>query len=212
MNKEEEMLMKKSASTMAVSLGIIFFIATVHSVAHAAEISKKPVTPATATVVAPPIKNTFPGKTCADPAVSLVLTKTLTAGTAQISMQATVCNKGSEDYVGQSPLDASFYVITWHPPKTAAQEHDWKSISHLPISAKLAKGECKTLTQHYTIPGVTMWGHTTASAAVRQAVKELGVRIEKQYPVQPGFGLSVKENCSIANDTAYETLLYMEKI
>jgi hypothetical protein len=202
------MIMKKTASAATVFLGMIVFIATMYSVAHAAERSKMPVTPAPAAV--PPAKSTFPVKTCADPAVSLVLTKTLTAGTAEISMQATVCNKGSEDYVGQSPLDANFYVITWHPPKTAAQEHDWKSISHLPVSMKLAKGECRTLTQRYTIPGVTMWGHTAASPAGRPAVKELGVKIEKQYPLQSGF--SAKENCSIANDGAYETLMYMEKI
>ena len=204
------MLMKKSVKAVTVFLGVVVFIAFVYSASLAAEQVKSRTTQIPATV--PPANSAIPLKVCADPAVSLVLTKMLTGDTAAITMQANVCNKGGWDYAGQMPLDANFYVITWHPPKTAAQESDWKSISHIPVSAKLAKGECKTLIQRYTIPGVTMWGHTAASPAGRPAVKELGVKIEKQYPLQSGVGFSAKENCKIDNDTVHETLMYMEKI
>jgi hypothetical protein len=204
------MMMKKSVKAVTVFLGVMVLIAFVYSASLAAEQVKSRTTQAPAAV--PPANSTIPLKVCADPAVSLVLTKMLTGDMAMITMQATVCNKGGGDYVGQMPLDANFYVITWHPPKTAAQESDWKSISHVPVSAKLAKGECKTLIQRYTITGVTMWGHAAAMSAGRPAVKELGVSINKQYPMQSGVGFSAKENCKTDNDVAFETVMYMEKI
>jgi len=148
---------------------------------------------------------------CSDPSVKLVMNKVLVGSTAKITLTGTVCNAGLRDYVGTVPMDAFFMVITWHPPKTAAMESDLKVFSHNPIGNTLKKGECKTFTQVYTIPGVTKWGLTATTKTERQAIKEFTFGVDKKYPMQAGdTSFSKVENCKIDNDRASIAIEYME--
>jgi len=179
-------------------------IIAMHSFAFAAGVTKAP--------------GPGPVPVCSDLVAGLKLTKTLNGGIGIITLEATICNKGNADYIGQDPLDAYFFVITWHPPKTPAQESDFKEISHNAVTKRLNKGECKTVTIRYTIPGtVTRWadgpGRIKPAAGERLAFKEFTVRIEKKYPTQPGDkGFTPQEDCNIQNTTAFKAISYMEKI
>jgi len=152
-------------------------------------------------------------KLCSDPSVKLVMNKVLMGNTAKITLTGTVCNTGLRDYVGTTPMDAFFMVITWHPPKTAAMESDLKVFSHNAVGNTLKKGTCKTFTQVYTIPGVTKWGHTATTKTERQAIKEFTFGVDKKYPMQAGdTSFSKVENCKIENDRASATVEYMESL
>ena len=192
----------KSRRTFMLFLTLIM-IMTMHSFTFAGTVTKAP--------------GPGPVPVCSDLVASLKLTKTLNGGIGVITLEATICNKGNADYIGQDPLDAYFFVITWHPPKTAAQEHDFQTISHNAIGNRLNKGECKTVTIRYTIPGtVTRWADGPArvkpKADERLAFKEFTIRIEKKYPTQPGDkGFTPLEDCNIQNTRAFKTISYMEK-
>lgn len=160
--------------------------------------------------VAPPAGAAAKVQFCPDPVAKLRMTKSLSNGTATIQLVGTVCNEGNLDYVGSDPLDAVFMVYTRHPPKTFAQEHDLKDISHNPIGNKLAKGECKTLNQTYTIPNVASLGNVATVKATRQAVKQFVFGVDKNLGNNPSF--SNKENCSNTNDRAIVELEYREKV
>ena len=150
---------------------------------------------------------------CSDPSVKLVMNKALAANTAKITLTGTVCNTGAKDYVGTASLDAFFMVYTWHPPKTPAMEGDVKVFSHRAIGNTLKKGECRTVTEVYTIPGVTKWNHTATTKTERQAAKEFVFGVEKKYPLQAGdTSFSKTENCNMENDRASATVYYMEAI
>jgi hypothetical protein len=193
----------KSKKTFILFLTITMIMA-MYSLALAATVTKAP----------------GPGPTplCSDLVASLKLTKSLNHGIGVITLEATICNKGNADYIGQDPLDAYFFVITWHPPKTAAQESDLKVISHNPVVNRLNKGECKKVTVRYTIPGtVTKWlaanAHVKPAPGERLAIKEFTVSIEKKYPVQAGDkGFTPQEDCNIQNTRAFQTIYYMEKL
>ncbi len=158
------------------------------------------------------VENPAAPGSCADPAATVLLTKALEGSTATITMKGTVCNKGEADYAGQAPLDAHYLVYTWHPPKTQAQENDLKSISHTSIAKKLKKGECRVSTQIYKIQGVAKWGHTAETGTERPASKQIVFRVEKKYPMQAGdTDFSRTEDCDISNNSAAQTIDYMEK-
>jgi hypothetical protein len=156
-----------------------------------------------------------PGSLCSDPSVTLNMTKIWEpiTKTAKITLTGTVCNIGLKDYVGTVPMDAFFMVITWHPPKTAAMESDLKVFSHNAIGNTLKKGECKRISQVYTINGVTKWGHTETNSKERQASKEFTFGVDRKYPMQAGdMSFSKAENCHIENDRASVTVDYMESL
>jgi hypothetical protein len=161
---------------------------------------------------------TSPVPLCSDLVASLKLTKSLAGNIGTITLEATICNKGNADYIGQDPLDAYFFVITWHPPKTAAQESDLKTISHTPLVNRLNKGECRTVTVKYIIPGkVSRWVdeniRVIPAADEKLAIKEFTISIEKKYPVQAGDkSFSPAEDCNNQNTHASQTIKYMEKI
>ena len=149
---------------------------------------------------------------CSDPSATMLLTRVLDGTAATITMNGTVCNVGQADYAGQAPLDAHFMVYTWHPPRTKAQENDLKSISHIAISKKLKKDECRTLTQTYRIQGVAKWGHATETRTERPASKQLVFSVKKKYPLQTGdTDFSKTEDCDMSNNSAVQTVDYMEK-
>lgn len=161
---------------------------------------------------------TSPVPLCSDLVASLKLTKSLNGEIGTITLEATICNKGNADYIGQDPLDAYFFVITWHPPKTAAQEHDLQTISHTPLVPRLNKGKCQKVRVRYTIPGkVSRWVDDNVrikpKADERLAIKEFTISIEKKYPTQAGDkGFTPQEDCNIQNTTAFKAISYMEKI
>jgi hypothetical protein len=149
---------------------------------------------------------------CSDPAATMQFTKALNAGMATITMKGTICNMGQADYNGKDPLDAHFMVYTWHPPKTPAQEHDLKTISHTKVSTKLKKGECKNFSQTYKIAGVTQWGHYVENQTERPASRQFVFRVEKKYPMFAGdTDFSKIEDCDISNNAAQQAIDYMEK-
>jgi hypothetical protein len=149
---------------------------------------------------------------CSDPAVSMVLTKTVKADSIVIGLAGKICNNGLADYSGKDPLDAHFMVYTWHPPMTAAQEHDLKTISHAKTGKKLNKGECKQFTQNYKISGVSTLGHKPETQTERPASKQFVFRVEKKYPMKAGDkDFSGTEDCDISNNAAAQTVDYMEK-
>ncbi len=168
----------------------------------------KQVTTVPSTNTGPVIQGGTVPRLCSDPAATLVITKSLAQGTATLTLKGTICNKGPGDYSGVVPMQALFYAITWHPPKTPAQEGNWKAISYQDILGKVKNGECRTLTQTYTIPNVVMWGHTAATPTMRPAIKEIGVQVSKKGPV----GFSKCEDSNNQNDTGFENVLYMEKL
>ena len=148
---------------------------------------------------------------CSDPSVKLVMNKVLIAKTATITLTGTVCNTGLRDYVGTAPMDAFFMVYTWHPPKTPAQEGDVKTFSHNPIGNTLKKGECKTVTQVYTINGVTKWIDANSTETGKQAAKQFVFGVDKTNLSQAGgTSFSKTENCSIDNDRAWKEIYYIE--
>ncbi|MCU0581011.1 MAG: hypothetical protein MUF26_01010 [Syntrophales bacterium] len=148
---------------------------------------------------------------CPDPSVKLIVNKVLAANTAKITLTGTVCNIGLKDYSGTVPMDAFFMVITWHPPKTAAMESNLQIFSHNPVGNPLKKGECKTFTQVYTIPGVAKWADASTPNTKGLAVKEFTFGVDKKYPMQAGdTSFSKAENCKIENDRASSTVYYVE--
>jgi hypothetical protein len=161
---------------------------------------------------------TGPVPLCSDLVASLKLTKSLDGNIGTITLEATICNKGNTDYIGQDPLDAYFFVITWHPPKTATQEHDLQTISHNPLGIRLNKGECRTVTVKYTIPGkVSRWVNENIrvkpAADEKLVIKEFTISTEKKYPVQAGDkSFSPAEDCNNQNTRAFKAIKYMEKI
>jgi hypothetical protein len=149
---------------------------------------------------------------CSDPAATMLLSSNLEAGIAAITMKGTICNIGQADYNGNDPLDAHFMVYTWHTPKTPAQEHDLKTISHIKMSKKLKKGECRDFTQIYKIKGVAKLGHSAENQTERPASKQFVFRVEKKYPMQAGdIDFSKTEDCNMSNNAARQTIDYMEK-
>ncbi len=147
---------------------------------------------------------------CPDPVAKLTMTKSLSGGTVTVKLIGTVCNEGTVDYVGTDSLDAFFMVYTRHPPKTYAQEHDLKDISHHAIGKKLVKGQCKTIHQTYTIPNVASLGNVATVEASRQAVKQFVFGVDRNLGNNPSF--SNKENCSNTNDRGVVELEYREKV
>jgi hypothetical protein len=156
------------------------------------------------------------GAICSDLAANVSVTKTLAGGNGIVTLNGSVCNVGPVDYKGTQPLDAYFMVYTWHPPKTPAQEGDVKIFSHNAVGPVLKAGECRPVTQTYTIPGVAAWDFPPtimSPAGVRQAVKQFALVVEKKYPMKAGdTSFSKNEDCSSSNNAASQDVPYMEKV
>ena len=149
---------------------------------------------------------------CSDPAVELVLDRTLKDDTAIITLKGSICNRGEAEYTGKDPLDAHFMVYTWLPPAAAGHEKDLKTISHLQAGKRLGNGECKQFSQIYKIKGVSRLGHKEESQTERLMSKRFVLKVEKRYPMRPGdTGFSDTEDCSSLNNTAERAIDYMEK-
>jgi hypothetical protein len=192
----------KIIKIFAVALMIIVFAGYASGTIHAKKAAKPETTE----------KDLLKPGACADPAANMILTKALEKGKATVTMKGTICNKGEAGYDGKDPLDAHFMVYTWLPPKTAAQERDLKSISHIKVSKKLNKGECKNFMQTYKIKGITQWGHSVESQTERPASKQFVFRVEKKYPMKASDAdFSKTEDCDPSNNAAEQTIDYMEK-
>jgi hypothetical protein len=165
-------------------------------------------TPKPVQTVKPGVVQVSPLAVCADPAVTLAISKNISAGTGVITLTGKVCNEGPGNYATPKPLDAYFMVYTWHPPKTPAQEGNVQTFSHNAVATPLGRGDCKPVTQTYQIPNVISWGNTTPTAGQRQAVKEFVIRVQKD---SSGASFSKQENCSLSNDTKSIDIPYMEK-
>jgi hypothetical protein len=149
------------------------------------------------------------GPTCPDLAGKLSLTKALAGDTATITLNGKACNGGTADYVtppGPAATGA-FYVYTWHPPKTPAQEHDMKEIGRHKLKS-LKKGECVSFTQTFTMPGVARWGQVLTASGERQAMRQFVFRVEKS---PAGSSFSKSEDCSDTNNSESQDIAYVEK-
>jgi hypothetical protein len=149
---------------------------------------------------------------CADPAVKLAVSKTISSGTGIITLNGQVCNQGVGTYGGTTPIDAFFMVYTWHPPLTIAQEGNVQTFGHTPVTTPLNRNECRAVTQTYQIPNVIDWGYVTPQNGVpggrRQAFKQFVIRVQKS----PTVSFSQHEDCNMANDTVSMDLPYVEKV
>lgn len=187
---------------------VIVFVALMFSFSSGAEKAK---------VLSPPVldKGLQPKLPCSDLVATLSVTKSLSGENGIITLSGQICNGGPGDYKGKDSLDAYFMVYTWHPPKTPAQEGDLKFFGHTSSGSALKNGECKTVRQSYTIPGVIHWGFDTMTPTKpgqRQAIKQFVLAVEKKYPMQAGdVSFSKCEDSNLENSRGVVNVEYMEK-
>ncbi len=199
--------MKKIVGTLMIGIGLISFLCAV-TFAATAPTKVEPIGPKEMKIQKPVL--------CSDLVATLSVTKTISGGNGIITLSGQVCNAGPGDYIGKDPLDTYFMVYTWHPPKTPAQESDIKFFGHTSIGTTLKKGECRSVRQTYTIPGVVQWGFDTLTPTKpvqRQAVKQFVLAVEKKYPMQAGdVSFSKCEDSNLDNSRGVVNVEYMEKV
>jgi len=143
--------------------------------------------------------------------LEVVLPKVIVGGNAVVGLTGIICNKGMSDYVGTEPLDVYFMIYTWHPPRTAAQEQNMQIFGHTPVGPKLMKGECKNVSQTYTIPQVVSFGSTPNGAGQRRAARQFVVQIKKSASGVAPFSKS--EDSDASNNAAESEIInYIEGI
>jgi hypothetical protein len=143
---------------------------------------------------------------CCDLRVAMNVTK---GPAGLIQLQAKACNDGPGNYsFAAYPLDAYYQIITWHPPKTPAQEGDIKNYNHADLGTALQFHSCKDFTAFsYQIPDFSRYGKFVSSKTERQACKEFTAILERK---NTGFS-----NCEDINrdNTHFSVVIeYMEKI
>lgn len=153
-----------------------------------------------------PDRMPVPKPACSDIRTSLNVNK---SDNGVVILTGQVCNDGPGNYAyASAPLEALFEVITWHPPKTATMEGDFKTYAKTDLGTALKAKECRSYRYQLRVEGFSRWGQFPASATERLAWKEFTAKVARKG----GPGLTSCEDTNTGNTQVSEQVPYMEKI
>lgn len=143
---------------------------------------------------------------CSDLRMSITATY---GATGTVQLNASLWNDGPGTYsYAASPLDASFMVYTWYPPKTPAQCGLIDYFAHTDMGTVLKKSEPKSFSYQLQIPNFVRWGSSSINATERLAKKQFVARVDRS-----GMGFSACEDSNNTNTFAViAEIPYIEKI
>jgi hypothetical protein len=162
-----------------------------------------------------PVKVVTPPLGCPDLVAKLTVGTTLVNGKGQVALHGKICNEGTHGFVvpPQPAMRGEFRVVTWHPPKTPAQEQNDAVIgAAVPIATQIPIGQCVAYEQQYTFDGIVRWLtpaiRPVLGAGERVAHKEFS--FYTLYPVS-GYTYKASDDCNTNNNSASVVVTYVDK-
>jgi hypothetical protein len=151
---------------------------------------------------------------CPDLVAKLTLGTSLVNGKGQVALHGKVCNEGTRDFVAppQPVMRGEFQVVTWHPPKTPAQEHNQAVLGPpFPISSHIPVGQCVPYEEKYAFDGIARW-LAPAVRPVLAAGERIGDKEFTFHLLSPASGYTPKQSddCNTNNNSASVVVTYAD--